>query len=72
MHMKVLLEMKHRWETTIKMENSKRRCGSKNENSLHIGLCYCNDRPAGDKLHRQKVANNYLALCIHWGILLQQ
>jgi hypothetical protein len=69
--MEVLLEMKHRWETTIQIENSKRSCGSKNENSLHTGLCYCSDRAAGDKL-QAKTANNYLALCIHWGILLQQ
>ena len=52
--MKVLLEMKYWWKTTIKIENSKRSCSSKNENSLHRGLCYCSDRPTGGKLHRQK------------------
>ena len=52
--MKVLLEMKHRLKTPIKTENSKRSCGSKNENSLHTGLYYCSDRPSGYKLHRQK------------------
>jgi len=50
--MKVLLEMKHRLKTPIKTENSKRSCGSKNENSLHTGLYYCSDRPSGDKIHR--------------------
>lgn len=54
MHIKVFLEMKHRWETTIKMENSNRSCGSKNGNSLHTWLCYCSDGPAGDKLYRHK------------------
>lgn len=47
-----------KWSTNgrllIKWKNSKRSCGSKNENTLHIRLCYCSDRPAGDKVHRQK------------------
>jgi hypothetical protein len=50
--MNVLLEVKHQWQTTIKMKNSKRSCGSQNEKELHTGFCYCIDKPSGDQLHR--------------------